>query len=109
MRIAKKHLNQDYYLAHQFCTLHRNELMKSDRCGWFYCLRIFFPEEIKDWTDENKDGVEQTALCPFCSIDAVIGSASGYPVSIDFLKQMRDFWFDGIVFRENRFPEETEH
>jgi hypothetical protein len=36
----------------------------------------------------------QTALCPKCGIDAVIGSASGYPISREFLAEMHRHWFD---------------
>jgi hypothetical protein len=37
----------------------------------------------------GEQGVGQTALCPRCGIDAVIGSASGYPITQDFLQRMR--------------------
>jgi len=33
------------------------------------------PNEIQDWTDDG-----DTALCPKCGIDSVIGSVSGYPI-----------------------------
>lgn len=34
-----------------------------------------------------------TALCPYCGIDAVIGESAGYPLTEEFLKKMRDYWF----------------
>jgi len=34
-----------------------------------------------------------TALCPRCGIDSVIGSASGYPITADFLLMMRKYYF----------------
>ena len=55
----------------------------------FICLAEFEPEAIADWVDES--GV--TALCPKCGIDSVIGSASGFPITRDFLEQMRKHWF----------------
>jgi hypothetical protein len=61
----------------------RDELLLSTRCGCFYCGAIFSPEEVEDWVDEE-EGVGQTALCPRCGIDAVIGSYSGYPINADF-------------------------
>jgi hypothetical protein len=65
----------------------------------FYCLAIFDPSEISDWLDEalNRDGeiksYELTACCPRCGIDSVIGSASGYPITREFLQTMKSYWF----------------
>jgi hypothetical protein len=70
----------------------RAEILSSERCGCFYCLEVFLPSEVKEWTDE-KEGVGQTALCPRCGIDAVIGSESGYPMTIEFLRLMKEHWF----------------
>jgi hypothetical protein len=34
------------------------------------------------------------AICPHCSIDAVIGSKSGLPINDpEFLKAMNEYWF----------------
>jgi len=56
--------------------------------GAFYCLEVFPPSEIEDWTDDG-----DTALCPKCGIDSVLGSISGYPIERQFLKKMHDQWF----------------
>ncbi|KAB0489149.1 cytoplasmic protein, partial [Pseudomonas vancouverensis] len=34
-----------------------------------------------------------TALCPKCGIDSVIGSASNAPVNPEFLLKMYEHWF----------------
>jgi hypothetical protein len=39
------------------------------------------------------DEGDGTALSPECGIDSVIGSASGYPVTLDFLRRMQEHWF----------------
>lgn len=75
--------------AHVHSSKHREEILKSNQCGCFYCLKTFKPEEIKDWIDE-----EQTALCPFCNIDSVIGDNSGAAIDETFLKEMHKDWFD---------------
>ncbi len=62
-------------------------------CGCFYCLEIYSPVEITRWIDE-RDGVGTCALCPRCGIDSVIGSASGYPITEEFLKKMHHYWFE---------------
>ena len=79
---------RDQVTAHRHCILHRSELMDSDICGCFYCISTFPASEIEIWTDNG-----QTAICPKCGIDSVIGSASGYPVDSLFLKKMHDHWF----------------
>jgi hypothetical protein len=82
--------NQDILTAsHKLSIRHREDILHSDNCGCFYCLTVFKPADILEWTDDD-----QTALCPNCGIDSVIGDKSGYPVTdLDFLKQMHTYWF----------------
>ena len=75
--------------AHRHCTRNRREIMTSELCGCFYCLRTFVPGEIEHWL-----ATEDTALCPHCTIDSVIGSASGFSVTVEFLRQMHARWFE---------------
>lgn len=82
-------LNEDLKSAHQHSINHRQEVEQSDICGCFHCTKIYPPTEIKDWL-EDKAG---TALCPYCGVDAVIGDKSGYPITEEFLTQMRKHWF----------------
>ncbi len=74
--------------AHDHSSKHREELSESDLCGCFYCEKTFRPAEIAEWIDDD-----QTALCPRCGIDAVIGSAAGYPLTPEFLHRMCEYWF----------------
>jgi hypothetical protein len=74
--------------AHVHASAHRTELAASKACGCFYCFGIFRFAEIVKWTDEN-----QTALCPRCGIDAVLGDASGFPIDATFLRNMHRYWF----------------
>ena len=46
-----------------------------------------------EWIDEDKNEVGQTALCPYCGIDSVIGSASGISLDKQFLTEMYKVWF----------------
>ena len=82
-------IEPDYIAAHTHSIRHRRELEASEWCGCFYCLAVFKPGAIQQWLNEG-DG---TALCPECSIDSVIGSASGYPITRDFLEGMHRRWF----------------
>lgn len=74
--------------AHQYSANHREDLEKDEVCGCFHCCRTFSPKLIKKWTDGG-----QTAICPHCGIDAVIGESSGYPVAEEFLQAMNKEWF----------------
>jgi hypothetical protein len=98
--------DDDVTLAHAHCKSNRSELLGSDICGCFYCLEIFSPSEIIDWTIERcvplfrdnvlvrvNDKQEQSALCPKSGIDSVIGSHSGCPITVEFLSRMQERWF----------------
>ena len=89
---------EDIIAAHRYSSNHRESVLASDVCGCFYCLSIFSPSEIEDWVDAREDETNisekgQTALCPRCGIDSVLGSASGYPITREFLQKMNDHWF----------------
>ena len=83
-------MKQSHVAAHEHSSRHKLEIEQSELCGCFYCIDVFPPSEIEDWID---DGVDDTALCPRCGIDAVIGSASSYPIEKSFLRKMHSHWF----------------
>jgi hypothetical protein len=78
----------DLEAAHKLSWRHRKAIESSTLCGCFYCLSTFAPTEITEWTDG-----EQTALCPRCWIDSVLGSASDVSLTTEFLSAMRKRWF----------------
>ena len=76
--------------AHNHSINNRNEIEKSECCGCYHCKKIFKSSEVKDWVkDENGD----TAKCPYCLIDSVIGDASGYLITEEFLNKMNEKCF----------------
>ena len=81
-------INDAHEPVHKHCSNHRAEVERSASCGCFYCRTIFPPADIREWIDEG-----QTALCPECEIDSVIGSASGFSIATEFLEQMHAHWF----------------
>ena len=81
--------NEKVIAAHEFCTANKEQLQKDNKCGCFYCLAIFEPSEIKDWLLDSA----KTALCPYCGIDSVIGESSGFPITTEFLSEMKKYWF----------------
>ncbi|MCF6156417.1 MAG: cytoplasmic protein [Candidatus Brocadia sp.] len=83
----------DYLSAHKHSNNHRDKALASNQCGCFYCTAVFQPPEIEKWIDKDEKGVGQTALCPRCGIDSVIGSKLGYPITVEFLREMQRHWF----------------
>jgi hypothetical protein len=79
---------QEQKIAHKHSSKHRSEIENSSVCGCFYCGKTFEPKEILDWIDDGN-----TALCPKCGIDSVIGSGSGLVISKEFLDEMNGYWF----------------
>lgn len=79
-----KHLN----IAHTCARQNKGELIRSRICGCFYCQEIFSPTIIKEYTDNN-----DTAICPFCHIDSIVGDASGFDITPQFLRLMYQRWF----------------
>ena len=66
-----------------------SSLETEQKCGCFYCGRIFESDEIGESIEDDGD----TAVCPFCGIDSVIGESSGYEITAELLKEMHDYWF----------------
>ncbi|MGX6444887.1 cytoplasmic protein [Neobacillus sp. K501] len=81
-------MEEKYRFAHKFSSHHREQLGKDTKCGCFFCLEVFSPTKITDWCDD-----EDTAICPYCSIDSIIGESSGYPITKEFLTEMNKVWF----------------
>jgi uncharacterized paraquat-inducible protein A len=81
----------DLTSAYGHAVRHRVEVLRSDRCGCFHCLSVFETSTIKNWIDTG-----QTAMCPRCGIDAVIGSEAGLDLTHEFLSAMRARWFKNL-------------
>lgn len=85
--------------AHKHSFGNRKEIEASKLCGCFSCGRTFTPDKAEYYGDEE-DG-RQTAWCPYCSTDAVIGDVSGYELSLEFLNAMARRWF-GYALKKDK-------
>lgn len=74
--------------AHKHSYKHRIEIEASARCGCFSCFKFFPTASIKSWIDGN-----QTALCPLCGVDTILGSASRFTLDETFLRRMHTHLF----------------
>jgi hypothetical protein len=53
------------------CTFNRKALLSSEIAVCFYCFHQYPPSEITEWCDG--EDLSQTAICPYCSVDSVVG------------------------------------
>ena len=94
-------------LAHTHTTNNRSELEASRLCGCCSCLAIFPTEEIVAWSGlditnfDNPDTASaETALCPHCGSEALIGDRAGFAINPDFLNRMNQAWFQKTIIRK---------
>ena len=73
--------------AHSRSSRNLKEVQKSPQSGCFQCLKIFSSSEVREWLADG------TVLCPYCDIDSVLGSQAGYPLTEEFLLEMKS---DGL-------------
>ena len=86
---AEREKGREMILAHAFSSCQRAALAGDTKCGCFYCRTIFSPKEITQWLGDPPE----TAVCPYCGVDAVIGAYTGYPITPEFLERMHRHWF----------------
>lgn len=75
---------------HKLSIYHRDLLKEAQQCACFYCLNYFDYTAIGEdnWIDDDN-----TALCPYCSIDSVLPNYSNSPIEEDLLKAMKEYFF----------------
>ncbi len=83
------------YAQNYLKMLHRQSIGNKARladakdCGCFFCLSHFPASAAEYWDDEGG----QTAACPECGIDSVIGEYDDERVSDDLLRAMKERYF----------------
>lgn len=63
--------------AHKHCIYNKEELEKSTVVACFHCISIWGEEDLHPCLVVDYCDGGQTALCPKCGIDSLIGNASG--------------------------------
>lgn len=96
----------DLIAAHRHTVGNWRQIHASRQCGCCSCLRRFAPDEIVAWTGIDVDDLDnpeavarQTAMCPYCGSEAVLGDASGHPLDPEFLQRMNVAWFEQTIVR----------
>ena len=94
--------------AHRHTTDNRAELEASKFCGCCACMEIFSTEEITTYSGLDMDSFNnpdaataaETAVCPRCGSEALIGEKAGFSLTPDFLNRMNQAWFQRTVIRK---------
>lgn len=85
-----------YQIANEFSMKNKKQLEKSKKCGCFGCVNTFKPSEVVEYIVG-----EDTAVCPYCGTDAVLGDYSGFPATKKFMKEMNKEHFGEIMTKED--------
>ena len=84
-----KHMKSRELSAAQSAFFNEAVIKASTVCGCFSCEMIFPANTVSHWVTDIGNGEEATALCPCCTMDTVIGDASGFPVTREFLHDIQ--------------------
>jgi hypothetical protein len=92
--------------AYRYTTNNWSQIQGSKVCGCCNCVQIFPADEVVGWTgldtahtDDPRAVEQQTAMCPRCGSEAVLGDKAGYPIHPQFLLQMNEAWFQQTLIR----------
>lgn len=82
---------QDVWKQVSDLTMHNKKILNSSKlAGCYYCLKVYPATAVDEFVDSD----DETGLCPECGIDAVVGDATGYPVTdAEFLQSMHNHGF----------------
>jgi hypothetical protein len=79
----------DIRMAPKLAIHNKINLSMVSECVCYYCFKVFKPSEIVEYVDKEKD----TALCPHCSVDAVLPIYEESEKDESMLKQIHNYWF----------------
>jgi hypothetical protein len=82
-------------VIHKHSLKNKFEVLNSKKCACFHCFRIYDPIDIDTYLQEN-DG-QETALCPLCITDTIIGDASGFNLTDEMIDALACEYFHGLT------------
>ena len=80
---------------HNHSFKNKEEILHSKRCVCFHCFKTYDADDIDTYLGED-DGKE-TALCPLCITDTVIGDACGYELTDEVVDALADQYLNGLT------------
>jgi len=90
---AKKRIASQYPLA--------EKLKLANFVIWNNGTEDELREQVRLVFEKGRHLKEETAFCPKCGIDSVIGDASGFEMTPALLHAMHEFWFEREVLPED--------
>lgn len=97
--------------AYHYTSNNHAQIEASQVCGCCRCVKLFKPEEIVGWTGLTVDNLNdpkaiaaQTAMCPHCGSEAVLGDQCGFPINSHFLARMNEAWYQETLIRRGPRP-----
>ena len=92
--------------AYRHLSNNHAQIEASTVCGCCHCVRLFKPQEIVGWTgltvetfNDPRAIAAQTAMCPHCGSEAVLGDGCGLSVNGHLLARMNEAWFQATQIR----------
>ena len=86
MEMTKEESNK----YHSHTIRNQREIDQSMYCHCISCCKSYPSPIVMNFI---KDGEGETALCPYCGVDAVIGDGCGLEINPDILKALNKIWF----------------
>ena len=71
--------------ASKYSFNNRRQIESSNLAGCYCYKSIFKANEITEWT-----AIDDTAICPKCGIDSVLGDSSPYSIDPQTLNKLKD-------------------
>lgn len=82
---------EDECVLNRQTAFNKSLLQEHQKCGCFHCGSTFREADIKEWLKEEEG--EDSALCPYCGVDAVIVGTRKFPLSTALLTSLFMRWF----------------
>ncbi len=99
-------MNDPKKALHRESYSNREILEESTECGCFHCKKIYDPIEIVEWSGGRNGIGNETAACPYCGMESVIGNAS-IPICAEMLNDMH-YYDSSMSYINARFPAEEQ-
>ena len=82
-------------VIHKHSSKNKFEILNSHKCACFHCFRIYDSTDVETFLKDN-DG-EETALCPVCTTDTIIGDASGFNLTDELIDTLAYEYLHGLT------------
>lgn len=87
-----KYSKEELIRAYNSARNNKRCIQESETCVCFACKNRFYSYEIDHWIVGEQ---ENTALCPYCYIEAVLAEKARYSITEEFLTAMNEYWYQG--------------